>query len=110
LETSWGEDREDEWKFVFGEAHLDGLSLGFAEFDLDLERELFLDAWELLDWEREEPGDLEPDFAEWCERTGDCETFLVSTGSSEWDLERDLDTLLLPFAGETDPLGEGDLE
>ena len=53
LETAWGEgDLEDDRKFVLGESHLDEMSLGFIEFDLDLERELFLDAArELLDVE-----------------------------------------------------------
>lgn len=53
LEIAWGEgDLEDDRKFVLGESHLDEVSLGLIEFDLDLERELFLDAArELLDEE-----------------------------------------------------------
>lgn len=114
LEIAWGEgDLDDDRKFVLGESHFE--TSGFIEFDLDLERELFLDAArELLDEEWEELRDLEPDFAEWCECAGDCEPFLalVSLGSGEWDLERDLDrdVLFLFLAGETDLFGEGDLE
>lgn len=53
IEIAWGEgDLEDDRKFVLGESHLDEVSLGLIEFDLDLERELFLDAArELLDEE-----------------------------------------------------------
>lgn len=53
MEITRGEgDLEDDWKFAFGEAYLDVVLLGFGEFDLDLERELFLDtARELLDEE-----------------------------------------------------------
>lgn len=83
---------------AFGEASLGEALSGFIEFDLDRERELFLDAaGELfLDPDREELRDLEPDFAERCE-CGDCELFLTffSAGSREWDLDRDLDILLL---------------
>lgn len=85
--------------------------LGFEEFDLDLERELFLDAArELLDEVCEELRDLEPDLIERCECVGDCEPSLapISVRSGERDLERDLDTSLL--FSETDPFGEGDLE
>lgn len=85
--------------------------LGFEEFDLDLERELFLDAArELLDEECEELRDLEPDLIERCECVGDCEPSLalISVCSGERDLERDLDTSLL--FSETDPFGEGDLD
>lgn len=47
-----------------------------------------------------------------CECAGDCEPSLAlaSARSRERDLERDLDTLLLPLTGETDLLGEGDLD
>lgn len=114
LEIAWGEgDLEDDRKFFLGESHLDEMSLGVIKFDLDLERELFLDvARELLDEEWEELRDLEPDFPEWCECAGDCEPFLalVSLSSGEWDLERDLDVLFLFPDGEIDLLGEGDLD
>lgn len=86
--------------------------LGFEEFDRDRERELFLDAArELLDEEREELRDLEPDL-ERCECAGDCEPSfaLVSVCSGERDFERDLDLLLPPSRGEADPFGEGDLD
>lgn len=78
--------------------------LGFAEFDLDLDLEreldldleLFLDAEHPLDFSGDGLLDLEYDFAE-CAGLGDREVFrvLLSTGSSERDLERDLEMLLL---------------
>lgn len=43
---------------------MDGELPGFTEFDLDLEREFLDPPRELLDSEREELRDLEPDLAE----------------------------------------------